>query len=69
MDGEIREFLGVLGVTVVEVEPEGVAGECARWHEDERVARIYRHLCPGRKSKALADLLSVVGRDVSDDVQ
>ena len=65
MGDEIREFLGVLGVEVVEVEPDG---RCATWVPVAREVRVCRELCPGGARGALSDLLASGRLDFARDV-
>ena len=51
----------MLGVRVVEVEPDMIEGRCARWYADERVVRLCRHLCPTGARRALTGLLESAG--------
>lgn len=54
------QFIGSLGLTVIEVEPDGV---CAAYNAETGTVSVCKHLCPGRGSTALARLLGRIDLD------
>lgn len=56
MDSDTRDFLAVLGVTVLEVDD--LNRDCARWSERTKTLMLCERLCAARREKFVHDLLA-----------